>query len=50
MSKTVILRDDAHKVVVNKKNELFNAGKVMNLQDIVAEAVLAGIDYVGEDK
>ncbi len=34
MAKIVILRDDAHKVAVNKKNELFNIGKSMNLQDI----------------
>lgn len=49
MVKTVILREDAYKAVVNKRTELINKNKEMNLQDVVAEAILGGIDFVGEE-
>lgn len=49
MVKTVILREDAYKAIINKRTELINKDKEMNLQDIVADAILAGIDVVGEE-
>lgn len=48
MVKTVILRPDAYKAVINRKTELLEKSIEMNIQDLVADAILAGIDLVGE--
>jgi len=48
MVKTVILRPDVYKAVMNRKAELLEKDIEMKIQDLVAEAILAGIDLVGE--
>lgn len=48
MTKTVILRPDAYKAVISRKAELLDKNIEMNIQDLVAEAILVGIDLVGE--
>lgn len=48
MVKTVILRPDVYKAVINRKAELLEKDIEMNIQDLVSEAILAGIDLVGE--
>ena len=48
MTKTVILRPDVYKAVINRKAELLEKNIEMNIQELVADAILAGIDLVGE--
>lgn len=48
MTKTVILRPDVYKAVINRKTELLDKNIDMNIQDIVSDAILAGIDLIGE--
>lgn len=48
MTKTVVLKPDVYKAVVNRKAELLNKNINMNIQELVTEAIFAGIDLVGE--
>ena len=48
MTKTVILRPDVYKAVINRKVELLEKNIDMNIQDLVSDAILVGIDLVGE--
>lgn len=48
MTKTVILRPDVYKAIINRKIELLEKGIEMSIQDLVADAILAGVDLVGE--
>lgn len=48
MTKTVILKPDVYKAVINRRTELLNKNINMNIQDLVTEAIFAGIDLVGE--
>lgn len=48
VAKTVILRPDVYKAIINRKAELLEKNIEMNIQDLVSGAILAGIDLVGE--
>lgn len=48
MTKTVILRPDVYKAIINRKIELLEKDIEISIQDLVAEAIHAGVDLVGE--
>lgn len=48
MVKTVILKPEVYKAVINRKAELLSKDIEMNIQDLVTEAILAGIELVGD--
>ncbi len=48
MTKTVVLKPDVYKAVINRKAELLNKNTNMTIQKLVTEAIFAGIDLVGE--
>lgn len=48
MTKTVILRPDVYKAVINRKTELLEKDIEMSIQDLIVETILAGVDLVGE--
>lgn len=47
MPTTVIIKDDAYKVILKKQTEIYDAtGEKRNIKDIVAQSIIAGIDSV----
>lgn len=50
MRTTVEIKDDAYNVVIKKQSEIFDkTGKRMKINKIVEDAILNGIDLVGEE-
>lgn len=47
MPTTVIIKDDAYKVVLNKQTEIYDRiGEKRNIKEIVEQAIIAGIASV----
>lgn len=46
MVKTVRLRPDVYKAIISKRTELLEKNIEINIEDLVAEAILAGIDVM----
>ena len=47
MPTTVIIKDNAYKVVLKKQTEIYDAtGEKRNIKDIVEQSIMAGIEFV----
>jgi hypothetical protein len=50
MGTTVAINDEAYRLVVDKQNEMLKStGKKARIHEIVSDAVIKGIEFVGKD-
>lgn len=49
MGTTVAINDEAYRLVIDKQNEMLkNTGKKARIHEIVSDAVIKGIEFVGK--